>query len=111
MELTAQDICKIIKSCRDNAVKIFEYGNVKISFRIDAKAQFIAGHTPSDLTPTGKPISEEVDKSHVAEEEYLLSETVLTREAQLASLVTLEPEKYEDLIASGDLVDAKPDDQ
>ncbi len=110
MELTAQDICKIIRSCKDNAVKVFEYGNLKVRF---SSHPLVDAPKPMGHTFSGKPSSDEVDKARsTEEEEFLLSETVLTKEAELSDLLITEPEKYEALALSGDLVDGreKPSD-
>lgn len=110
MELTAQDICKIIRACKENAVRHFEYGSIKVSFRA---SQLVDVGKPSPIPSADKPIPEEIEKSIKEDEEKSrLSDLVLMREAEIADKLVLNPGEFEDLAFSGDLVDGKqPNDQ
>lgn len=88
----------------------FQFSGLEIHFRDN---RHIGRLKPKPLDSADKPNPEDIDKSHqlieVAQEEAFLAETVRDREDELSDLLITDPEKYEDLVISGDLVDAKDD--
>lgn len=92
--MTAQDIVKIIRCASSCGVKSIQLGNFScLFFKIDEK---------SDTPSVGKPTPEQ---SIEDENRAFLQETVQVKDAELESLIAVDPEKYEELITQGDLTD------
>lgn len=109
VELTSQDIVKIIKAARESDVSLFEFNGIRIKFRKKVEVlEHIAPPQPMVGNLDEKPISEDADNSlEESQEQEALIDTVRSKEDELANLAIIDPERYEELISSGDLVDAK----
>lgn len=101
--LSSEDVCRIITTCRKNSVHRISYGELTVEFQPHSDTE------PDLVKPTGPraPRAKPMPESKIKEEEerLLLEANVLAREAELAQLAILQPEKYEELIAQGELED------
>lgn len=103
LQLETKDILKIIKACRTCGVDEFSFGELKFSFS-SKKVLAISTELP-------KPI--EVPKI-VEERQMELGLEMNKRdeledaEEEMAELLINNPEKYEELMAKGELVDNEP---
>ncbi len=98
--MTPKEICNIIRSCNLNNVANFKFGELEVSFHKSA--------VPEMASTEGRQIPPlQVSEAVVEELEanQLLSETVDLRKQQLDLLQVTDPVAYEELVASGDLLD------
>lgn len=89
-KLTADDICKIIQSCRKNKVSRFQLESLKLEF-----------------SPEPEIIEKEILKDlHIQQPEILLKDKVLMQKEAYENLLEesklADPSLYEELIESGD---------
>lgn len=98
--MTPKEICNIIRVCNSNNVANFKFGEVEVSFHKSAVLE--VAHTEGRQIP---PL--QIDDSTLDEQEadLLLTETVDLRKQQLDLLQVTDPVAYEELVASGDLLD------
>ena len=106
-QLTAKDICKIIEIARLQGVHSLSVGELKVDFFQPDKTCTPCESSESQPGPLDTPLAKPMPEKHTKEEQQrmLLEANVLAREAELEQPQILEPDKYEELIAQGELVD------
>jgi hypothetical protein len=102
MNLTAIDICNIIKTCRESSVSSFRIEGEKLEVCFDKPIS--EAPTPS-LTPN-KAVEEKTE--HFDDLPDFERSTVREDEkTEIEELVISDPAKYEEMLARGELVDEK----
>ena len=102
-ELSAEEVCSILKACGEAQVSVLKFRNLYVKFGGPAE------HQKNDLA-TVSPIIPETEISEQASNvstEALLKEARLTKEERLALLQIEDPHEYEKLLFSGELEDDK----
>jgi hypothetical protein len=94
-EITVSEICAILDKCHENGVSEFEFGSLRVKFGSSQPSSVI----PSDIG-SEEPDPELEKKSILEQEANIIDET-------LANLQQEDPGLFEQLVASGDLVDDK----
>jgi hypothetical protein len=101
--LTSKDVCKIIETAHNFGVSTLSFGDLKLEFhKVEPKSELAALQPEPSNTPLAKQTPE---KQKEDEERMLLEANVLAREAELEQLLISDPEKYEELVAQGELED------
>lgn len=98
-QLTAKDVCTIIKTAKEMGVSSLAFLSLKVTF---GDGTGISTH--SMKPPREIPIPESSKRLQGQElERMLLDETKRLKDEQLSTLPILDPEKYEELMIEGDL--------
>lgn len=94
MALDVEGICRILKACHDSGVSEFSFEKLKVKF---GPSQV----TEEMVTPVAPHVAREFEAEAIAQAEMKI------KEDQLANLPLEDPLRYEELIAEGDLSDAR----
>jgi hypothetical protein len=109
----AEEVCKIIATCRRNGVAYFEMGGLKVDFYApDAREARVVSpeslQVPNVGAPT-TPVAEVPGKTIQAEAEFIEEQGIQTREEQIAELLITDPLLAEEMMESGDLIEGSTD--
>lgn len=104
-----KDISQIIKTAYIHGVDCLEFGDLKISFL--KRDQQLTAPEVSSLRPeltnsstrTRKASEKQMAMQANEEQGSLLAETIALRQQQVDQLLVNEPEKFEELLAQGEL--------
>lgn len=97
VSLTADDVCKILDTCRSSGVAKFTFGAMEVDFRHN-----LVTHHLKDM-PVVEPVVLEAQARVAAE--TIEREEIDIRSQQLDEALVNDPELYEELATKGDLVD------
>ena len=101
--ISTGDICKVIVTASKHKVSKLSFGDLVVEFHLPLSREDDDTQPGTSSTPRVKPVPEQTIKEE--EERLRLEANVLAREAELDQLQILEPDKYEALIAQGELED------
>lgn len=107
MSLTHTEILKIIETCKGH-VKSLKIKNGLI------EVEFLVPHQPKDETPLTHHRGQDIAATPIPEERNLMKDLVEPEDSEETSTQMLidelnltDPSKFEDLLASGEIVSAK----
>ncbi len=102
-ELSVKEICEIIKTGSKSGLAELEYLGLKVKFRTDVE------HDPASPGESGLRLTKNQAQLLTQENESanLSDNEAKTREEQLSFLRLADPEAYEELIARGELENAR----
>lgn len=101
MNLTAKDISEIIKNCKDSGVSEITFG--KGTFRIVFASKPIEQNSPPQQPSSGEK-SEFKDKNEVVFSDHPVKPEMEHEQTLVDELMISDPEKFEELVASGELI-------
>lgn len=94
---SVDEVCAIIKQCRESGVTQLKIGAFEASFLLPATAN------PGAATPT----QEELAQGEKNEQKAFLNQERKIRLEQMEQMRLTDPEGYEDLVAKGEFEDAR----
>ena len=106
--MTKFDIIKLIEVCSKSNVRVLEDGKFKVEFFTPHVSHTGNLGVSSLNAPLGE-ISIPENTSQI-EEAALEEETLLKRELEITEMNVLDPLRYEELVAQGELIDAKTEE-
>jgi hypothetical protein len=101
MELTAEQICHILKACGESGVSKLKFAGLEAEFYKIAQSDI--------LFPDAQPLPEaEISQAQAAESEKegLRWDEIRLKTERLAAMLVEDPAQYEKLLLDGDLTDA-----
>lgn len=111
--LSAEEICLILKACGESQVAMLKYGDLCVRFgkHTETRSGVQALGDPDTVPPTTSATAIAATQDTEAEKSLLQGE-VAFREDEVAMMLIEDPARAEQLIMEGELADAgvKPDD-
>lgn len=98
MELTAEDICNILRVCRESGASKLKFAGIEAEF------------FPADYTKASEPLPEaeiSVEQAAVIEGQQLTRDEMRVKSERLAMMLIEDPAQYEKLLLDGELADAE----
>lgn len=94
--MTVENLCAILKACTESGVSELKFEGLEVSF-----------WGPTQTLPQAFNLSPEVIAAQEqVSQDVSVEQEVRSREDELAEMLVNDPEKFEDLLASGDLIES-----
>jgi hypothetical protein len=98
MELTAKDICNILRACRESGASKLKFAGIEAEF------------FPADYMKASESLPEaeiSVEQAAVVDEQQLARDEFRAKSERLAMMLIEDPAQYEKLLLDGELADAE----
>lgn len=102
MELKSKEICEIIKAAEKANVNFLEYGSLKLDF--GPKRNETQTSQPSNASQVNQATPEKIESIR---EQSNVELQIRQAEDNIEELMLTDPERYEDMLANGELEDVK----